>query len=588
MRTGDTRGPVPAIVQDGMRIIWDAGITMADGCVLRADVYLPVEEDEYPVIASLGAYGKNHPFSEPPYTGMWKTLVENYPEAVEGTTTRHTSFEVADPEHWVPHGYAVVRIDSRGAGRSGGVMNTHSRQESIDYAECIEWAASQPWSNGRIGLSGISYFAVNQWLVGSMRPQGLAALAVWEGCSDWYREATHHGGIPCTFLGKWFEVQAKTVQHGLGSRGPRNPHTGVQVAGDVDLSDAELAERRVDVRTTLAAHPFDDDFYRQRSANLEAISVPLISFANWGGQGLHGRGNFLGYLNAGSEHKYLEVHGREHWTLYYTQYYLDMHRRFFDYYLKGIGDWEATQPPVLLQVRHPGEQFETRAESEWPLERTQWTKLYLDMRPGDLSWSEPRRGAAQTYEAFGEGLTLRAAPLTHPLEITGPVRARIVISSETTDADIFLVLRVFDPNGEELLFQGANEPQAPIGQGWLRASHRRVDESRSTPWMPVHPHTEAEPLVPDERYELDIEIWPTCLVIPAGYQLALSVLGRDFDHGLPGPESHLGPQMRGSSFFTHEGRPADVYGRRVSVYSGPDQQSFLVLPVIPSGSVVPE
>jgi predicted acyl esterase len=571
-------------VEDGMRILWDVPIVMADGVVLRADVYLPVQEGRYPVIASLGAYGKNHLFSEAPYTGMWKTLVEKYPEAVANTTTRHTSFEVADPEHWTPHGYAVMRIDSRGAGRSEGLMNTHSRQESIDYAECIEWAADQPWSNGNVGLSGISYFAVNQWLVATMRPRGLAALAIWEGCSDWYREAAYHGGIPCSFLGTWFEVQAKTVQNGLGSRGPKNPLNGIQVAGDIDLTDEQLEANRVDVGHALASRPFDGEFYRLRSAEHALIEVPLLSLGNWGGQGLHGRSNLKGFVDAGSEHKYLEVHGHEHWTLYYTEYYLEMHRRFFDYYLKGEGDWEQTQPKVLLQVRHPGEKFVTRPEQEWPPARTEWTKLYLRPEVNELDWAPPTVDQEQSYDGVGDGLTLKLPPAEVPLEITGPVWAKIFISSETTDADLFLVLRLFDPEAKEVLFQGANEPQAPIGQGWLRASHRKLDAEKSKPWLPYHAHTDYEPLVPGEIYELDIEIWPTSIVVPAGYQIALSVLGRDFDHGLPGSGSHLGPQMRGSAFFTHGGRPEEIYGRSVTIHSGPDRASYVVLPIIPEAA----
>jgi uncharacterized protein len=569
------------LIEDGMKIMLDVPITMADGVVLRADIYRPIEDGRYPVIASLGAYGKNLPFSEPPYTGMWTKMVENYPDTIEGTTTKHTSFEVADPEHWIPHGYAVMRIDSRGAGRSPGVMNTHSLQESVDYAECIEWAAEQPWSNGKVGLSGISYFAVNQWLVATLKPKGLSALYIWEGCSDWYREAAYHGGIPCTFLGEWFPVQAKTVQYGVGSRGKRNPYNGMLVSGDIDLTDEELEANRVDVGSTLAAHPFDDEFYKLRSTDHSKVEVPLISLGNWGGQALHGRSNIKGFVDAGSKDKYLEVHGHEHWTTYYSKDYLALQRNFFDYYLKGQGNWPETQPKVLLQIRHPGEKFVSRAEQEWPLARTEWTRLYLRPATKELEWATPEREEQASYEGFGEGLTMRAAPLKEAVEITGPLQAKLFISSETTDADLFLVLRVFDPEGNEVLFQGANEPRAPIAQGWLRASHRKLDPVKSRSWMPYHPHEEAEPLVPGQIYELDVEIWPTCLVIPAGYTIALSVLGRDFDHGLPGPVSHLGKQMRGCAFFTHEGRPEEIYGKTVTVHSGPEHPSYVVLPVIP-------
>ena len=568
--------------RDGMRIFWDVPIVMEDGVTLRGDVYLPTDDGRYPVIASLGAYGKNYPFQQEPYTKLWDQMIEKYPEVAKGTTGKYTAWEVVDPEKWVPMGYAVLRIDSRGAGRSEGFMRTHSLQESIDFKECIEWAAGQPWSNGKVGLSGISYYAVNQWMVAGLEPDGLSALCIWEGASDWYRDVNYHGGIPCSFLGKWFEVQAKIVQYGLGSRGPKNPVTGIQVAGDVDLSEETLKANRGEVGQELKRHPFDDEYYADRSSELSKVKVPLLSAGNWGGQALHGRSNLLGFVSSASEHKWLEVHGGEHWTLYYTDYGLDLQRRFFDYFLKGEGDWVESQPRVLLQVRHPGERFVPRAEQEWPLERTEWTPMYLDPAGEALSWAPVEAQTSATYQAFGEGLHLLTSPFEQDTEVTGPVRARIFMSSSTTDADLFVVLRLFEPGGEEVLFQGANEPKAPITQGWLRASHREVDPERSLPWMPFHPHQVEEPLEPDSIYELDIEIWPTCIVIPVGYRLGFSILGRDFDHGLEGVPSHIGPVMRGSGFWYHEERPAEIFDNEVTIYGGGGCASRIVLPVIPA------
>jgi hypothetical protein len=419
-------------------------------------------------------------------------------------------------------------------------------------------------------------------MAAGLQPNGLGAICVWEGASDWYRDVNYHGGIPCSFLGKWFEVQAKIVQYGLGSRGPVNPHTGIQIAGDVDLSDEVLKANRGEVGQELRDHPFDDVYYAERSSDLTKVTVPMLSAGNWGGQALHGRSNLLGFVKAASEHKWLEVHGGEHWTLYYTEYGLDLQRRFFDYYLKGEGDWAETQPRVLLQIRHPGERFVSRAEEEWPLARTVWTPIYLDPAAGALSWSRPAPETATSYQAFGDGLNMVTAPFEEEMEITGPVRAKIFMSSTTSDADLFVVLRLLDPAGKEVLFHGANEPKAPIGQGWLRASHRKVDADRSLPWMPFHPHQEEEPLDPGAIYELDIEVWPTCVVIPPGYRLGFTILGRDFDHGLEGVPSHIGPVMRGSGFWYHEERPGEIYDNEVTIYAGGSHPSHVVLPVIPS------
>jgi hypothetical protein len=581
---GDLR-PLKTEESEGMCIEYDVPIVMEDGVVLRANVYRPLDDEVHPVIASMGAYGKDYPFQDAPYDNLWKQMVENYPDSAEGSSNMHQAWEVVDPEKWVPHGYAVLRIDSRGAARSEGFMNNYAVREAKDYVNCIEWAGVQPWSNGKVGLSGISYYAVNQWRAAEYKPKHLAAICPWEGCVDWYRDAQYQGGIHSSFLGKFFPVQVKWVQHGVGSRGHVNPHSGIQIAGDEDLTDEELAMNRAEPGEDLLEHPFDDDYFRDRSANLPEVSVPLLSAANWGGLGLHNRGNFTGFMEAESTDKYLEVHGREHWTLYYADYGVTLMRRFFDWYLKGEGDWD-TQPKVSLNIRRPGERFVLRGESEWPLRRTRWTRAYLDPAVGQLREDVPDSDSTATYQASRGGLDLALAPFDSETEITGPVAAKVFISSSTFDADLFLVLRLFAPDGEEVLFQGGNDPKTPISQGWLRASHRKIDTDKSPPWRPFHPHDEMEPLTPGAIYELDVEIWPTCVVAPAGYQLVLSILGHDFDHGQEAAPSHIGPEMRGSAFFLHDDprtRPPEIYDNEVTVLGGPDHQSYLLLPIVPEG-----
>jgi uncharacterized protein len=573
-------------ISEGMKIERDVPILMDDGVTLHANVYRPIEDGRYPVLASMGIYGKELPFQSPPYDRMWDQMCEKFPEVPRGSTNKHQSWEVVDPEKWVPRGYAIVRIDSRGAGRSEGFMDPFSGREARDFYECIEWAGEQPWSNGKVGLSGISYYAINQWQVATLKPEHLAAIAPWEGNNDYYREAIYHGGIHNIFQGSWFPVQAAHVQYGRGSRGEVNPHTGRQVSGDVDLTDEELAANRIDLEAEVLSRPFDSEYFRERSADLSQVETPLLSLANWGGQSLHNRGNFRGYMYSASPQKWLEVHGDAHWTLYYTDYGNELQRRFFDWFLKGEGDWDQ-QPPVMLQVRHPGEKFVPRAENEWPIARTDWTKLYLEPAGRALEWEEPAGETHALYRGFGEGITMMTAPFEEETEITGPIGAKLWISSSTTDADLFLAVRLFDESGEEVLFHGANEPQAPITLGWLRASHRKVDPDKSEPFAPWHPHLEEEPLQPDEVYELDIEVWTTSIVIPPGYRLALSVMGHDYDHGKPPVMSHLGLELRGVGFWHHirpQARPAEIYDNTVTLYAGPERPSHLLLPIIPAKS----
>jgi uncharacterized protein len=577
------RNEVPeASVEAGMRFEIDVPIEVADGTVLRADVYRPVEDGTYPVIMSHGPYAKNLPFQQG-FTGMWEAMVKQFPEVAEGTSNRHQAFEVADPEKWVPHGYAVVRVDSRGAARSPGFIDCFGPQETHDLHDCIEWAGTQPWSNGKVGLSGISYYAVNQWQAAATQPEHLAAICPWEGAADWYRDANNHGGIPSPFVGRWYPVQVEAVQHGLGARGPRNEQTGMLIAGDEELPDSELERNRGDILAELYAHPLIDQYWHDRSADLSKVEVPLLSAGNWGGQGLHLRGNLEGYLHSSSEKKWLEVHGHPHWALYYTDYANDLQRRFFDCFLKGEGDWEETQPPVQLQVRHPGERFVQRAEQEWPLARTEWKTLHLDPAGSSLGAEVPAASSAE-YQAFGDGLTFLAEPFAEETEITGPLAAQLWISNSTEDTDVFLALHLFDPDGKEVRFHGATEPKQSISQGWLRASHRKLDQERSLPYQPVHPHDERQPLTPGEIYRLEIEVWPTCIVAPAGYRLGLSVLGRDWDHGGEGLPSHLGYELRGSGLNVHDDpvqRPPQIYDGRVTVYGGPEHPSQLLVPFVP-------
>ena len=575
-------------MRDGMRIEWDVVIAMDDGLELRADVYRPPTEGRYPVILSYGPYAKGLPF-QVGYATAWEQMVRNHPDVAAGSTNKYQAWEVADPEKWVPHGYACVRVDARGWGRSPGYLEPYSPRETRDLYDCIEWAAAQPWSSGRVGLLGISYYAVNQWLVASLEPPHLTAMLPWEGAGDFYRDGNYHGGIRATAKNRWYRRVIESVQHGLGERGATNPNTGELVTGPETLTDDELAANRADYVADIKSHPLDDAWHRERSAHWDDITVPFLSAGNWGGHGLHLRGNVEGFVRAASPDKWLEIHGREHWTEFYTDYGTSLQRRFFDHFLKGADNGWERQPRVSLQVRSI-DGFTPRGENEWPLARTRWTKLYLDAAGLALAESPPESGARTSYAATGDGVTFSTAPLAAATEITGPVAAKLFCSSDTTDADLFAVVRVFAPDGSEVTFQAAVDPHGPIAQGWLRASHRKLDERLSTPYRPYHTHDEIEPLVPRELYELDVEIWPTSIVVPAGYRVALTIRGTDYEYpGLQdgGPQlSHFrGSTMRGSGIYLHDDpddRPPEIYGGTVTLATGGDHASYLLVPVIPA------
>jgi putative CocE/NonD family hydrolase len=261
---------------------------------------------------------------------------------------------------------------------------------------------------------------------------------------------------------------------------------------------------------------------------------------------------------------------------------------------------------VQLQIRRP-DGFVERHENEWPIARTQWTKVFLaadgtvcfgaqntgvgpqSTKPGAV----PSDGAAAdpapqaiTFDATGDGLTFLSAPLEAEIEITGPLAARLHVSSSTEDADLFLILRVFTPDLREVTFMGAIDPHTPVAQGWLRASHRKLDETLSRPWRPSHTHHERQPLEPGEIVPLDIELWPTSIVVPAGHRIALTVRGRDYEFAKSTGArlSNFKNELKGCGPFLHDDprdRPRATFGGRTTLHLGPRHPSYVLLPVIP-------
>jgi len=375
------------------------------------------------------------------------------------------------------------------------------------------------------------------------------------------------------------------IQHGYGDRGFKSRANGELAAGPETLSDEELKKNRFDLHGEFSSHPFDDEYYAARTPDLSKITVPVLSCANWGGAPLHPRGNFNGYMHSSSEKKWLEVHGLEHWSLYYTDYGNDLQKRFFDCFLKDDDSGWKDQPRVSLNVRSEGEKFYLRGEEDWPIPRTEWTKFYLKADGHLLSPEEQVGEENISYKSTGDGVTFVSTPMEKDTEFCGPIASKVWVSSDTKDADLFLVVRVFTPDFKEVVFHGALDPHTPVASGWLRASHRALDKDRSTEWAPFHTHKKAEPLTPGEIYELDIEIHASGMVIPEGYRVALSIRGRDYvypgepDAGL----SNMKNQFTGVGPFLHDdldNRPEDVFDNQVTIHIGPDRPSYLLLPIV--------
>ncbi|MEP7115806.1 MAG: CocE/NonD family hydrolase, partial [Ilumatobacteraceae bacterium] len=533
------------------------------------NVYRPDAEGRFPAIVAHGIYGKDVHFADA-YAPQWQKLNELHPGLFAGASGgKYVRWETADPEQWVPHGYVLIQVDARGTGQSTGYLDPFSPREIQDYYESIEWAARQPWSTGKVGLLGISYYAISQWLVAALQPPHLAAIIPWEGGSDHYRDWSHHGGIPSnTFCEAWWPRQVLPNQNGNVASAHRDRDTGAATTG-VPLAPATLEGNRAAYVEEIARHPLNDAWHAQRSPQLDRIRVPLLSAGNWGGAGLHLRGNIEGWMRSASTRKWLSLHDGTHFESFYLPQYVAMQKRFFDCYLKGLHSGWEDEPPVQLSIRRPGAPSVRRMEREFPLSRTLATRFHLDAAAGTLSLAEPAASATAQFAAAVGRLDFSSPPFAADTEFTGFVSLRLRVCSSTCDADIFATLRALDPEGREVIFQGASEP-VPLARGWLRASHRSVDAARSTPFRTFHPHDAVEKLVPGEPCELDLEMWPTSVVFPKGYRLVLTLTGRDLEfEGIPGRILH-----------TRNARDEEFCGR-TTIHTGGEHASCLVMPLIP-------
>ncbi len=563
---------------DQFFIEWDAEIEMDDGLKLRADVFRPKGDGRWPVILSHGPYGKGLAFQEG-RARQWKALTDAHPDVLEGSTNRYQVWEVADPERFVQDGYVVVRVDSRGAGRSPGFLNPLSSREAEDLCSCIEWAGTAPFSNGRVGLLGVSYHAINQWQAAARRPAHLAAICPWEGGADHYRDLVRHGGILSSFWASWYERRVLPVQHGVGTAGPVSAVTGELVAGPETLSTEELAENRVDLLAAQRAHTLDDDYFAARTPDLTAIDVPMLSAGNWGGHGLHARGNFEGFERASSPDKWLEVHGGAHWEEFSTTYGIELQKAFFGRFLKDepgfCEGWRAQ-----LQIRHP-DRYVIRREAQWPISRTEMRAWHLDAANRQLVTEATATASFVSYASLGPGVTFLGPSCETEYEVTGRPRLSISVSTSASDADLFVVLRLFDATNREVVFRGAQDPHVPVAHGWLRLSTRELDVTASS----RRSHVRKFPVTPSEIYALDIELWPTSVVVPPGYRLGLAVRGRDYQFNEPDDAYGIQVElMNGSGRCVH----ADTFDRdanwlegTVSIHTGPKVEGTLWLPVVP-------
>lgn len=561
-----------------MLVETDIGVPMRDGAILKANLFRPKADGKFPVLMTFGPYGKDVPLREF-MEEAWNTLTKHYPEILTASSCKHLVFETPDPECFVPDGYIVIKVDSRGAGKSPGKLSPNSPEEFRDFYDAIEWAGVQPWSSGKVGLLGISYYAAGQWSVAAQRPRHLAAMLPWQGTYDFYRDRTRADGILAAgFLGRWWRNSVLRNQHGNPESPYHDIYTGGRTTGSESFTQEQLETNRADYLGDLLAHPLNDAWYQSRTPDPSKIEVPALVVANWGGLGLHLRGTIGGFVGISSKEKWLKIQGGSYFHTFLQPQNVALQKRFFDRYLKGINNGWEKEPQIEVQIRAPGDKIKRLHQSTaWPLPETKWTKFHLDAAKKILGTDAVTASSSASYPAMTQGITFNTAAFEKDTEIVGPSLLKLFVSSSTADMDIFATLCAFDPDGREMTFIGAPEPNCPVTQGWLRVSQRKLDTRRSTSYFPYHPHDERHPLTPNEVYEVDIEIWPLGLFLPKGSRLSLIVAGTDFER--PGSK----PPFQGVAWFTHNDlhdRPPELFHGTNTLHTGGKHGAYLLLPVI--------
>jgi len=483
-----------------MRTMWDVPVTVRDGTVLRANVFLPPEDSPVPAIMCAHPYGKDR---IPKNTRNGKGINFQFrlipqPDVIE--ISNLTNWEAPDPAFWVAHGYAVVNCDLRGGGTSGGTAELFSDQEAEDYYDLIEWVAAQPWCTSRVGLDGVSYLALSQYKVAALGPPHLAAICPWEGFSDLYRDFARPGGV---------REDGFTI---IWSKGTRR---GARVA--------------TDVRAEIVRHTELDHWYSARTPDVEKIKVPMLQCASFSDHSLHSRGSFEAFRRSGSTWKWLYTHRVGKWSHYYGAAATDERRRFFDHFLKGADNGWDNRPPVEVRVHEFGDApVETIGANSWPPDDLEWRTLHLDGHRGEMRDQPAEQEATATFSTKSRPVEF-VWKVPYDLDIIGPMSLEVPISlAGADDANVFVAVRKFH-NGQEVGFEGSYGYRLDVvSRGWQRVAHRQLDARLSSPEQPVHRHDLVEPVRPGELVPTHIALLPHATRFRAGDELRVALGGRWF------------------------------------------------------------
>jgi predicted acyl esterase len=521
----------------GIVIERDIPVKMRDGVVIYVDLYRPEGQEKVPVIIGWSPYGK--------FINGIISYARGKIKYTPGAVSKYANYEFLDPVNWCRRGHAIIAADNRGHWYSEGDGYVEGGpQESQDKYDLVEWAGTQPWSTGKVGIAGVSYFALSQYGVAALRPPHLAAINPWEGFSDPYREKYFQGGIP---------ENQRTARWQL-----RNLNSTTRVEDIAAMADT---------------HPFYDEYWASKVADLSQIEVPAYVVASWTDQGFHSRGTIRAFQEMSSKQKWLEVHGRKKWEYFLQDDSVERQMKFFDHFLKGIKNDVPTWPKVRLEVREKYYVGLFRAEKEFPLARTEYKKLYLDAVSNSLSTAPISTEAQAKYDPKDDNQAARFDRVfPETTELTGYMKLHLWLSPiGSDDMDLFVGIEKYDKSGDRVPFAFADTKEdGSVALGWLRVSHRELDLTRSTPERPVLLHQRELRLAEGVPVPVEIEIWPSSTRFLAGEKLQVVVQGGDI-HKYPG-------DVLAQRHFTIRNKGQHV------IHTGGQYDSYLLVPVIPEAS----
>jgi predicted acyl esterase len=494
----------------------DVMIPTRSGPRLAANIFLPTGEGPWPVMMCCTTYGKDlHPLE---YTLSGRGPANRSIGLDMGNmrVSEATPFEAADPGWWVPHGFVVIHVDALGSGKSEGDAALGLGDVVVDaFCDAVTWAADQSWSNGKVGLNGVSYLAAVQWRIAQKNPRGLAAMCPWEGFTDVYSDVVVHGGIPETSFFPWW-------MSGEKSASPEDDGGPFFYAEKPQLDDGPFgafSNLSKGVCPNRSQFPVPDLDY-------DAITIPTLTCGSWSAQGLHSRGCFNGFQRIAAENKYLFTHGRHEWTVSNSVEALEYQLLFFNKFLANKGDGPPSR--VRLETRRTLEEYSVRADDEFPSQSAHLTSFYLNGESSTLTLSVPNDSSA-SYDSESNVDSLRfSVRFDEDTEISGPMALRCFVSAEAGfDLDLFVGVRKIDSSGHEVHFWNRLSRNDIVTRGWLRASRRPDPSVVADSLVPIFDGDVESEFLPHEVMELNVEVLPSSTFYEKGSSMVLELRGRD-------------------------------------------------------------